>query len=372
MQQTRKLKRALLYMKKKYSNEKVDRLFGVVNRLGIKMMVVTLLIMVGSDVMIFTATIIVDMIGGGESSTVQILASLGASIIIGTMLAFIVWIIVLKPLSELVKGTKRVMDGDYSVRIDVGWVEKRTIRELKELIRDFNEMVEELQNTEMFRRDFISNFSHEFKTPLASIRGFARQLCEGDLTPEQQREFSKIILDETEYLSVMSQNTLLLTNIENHDIISERTEFSLDEQLRTCMLRLEPQWSEKDIEIDMEELDEVRFFWNEQLLAHVWNNLFDNAVKFTSEGGSIRVSCKRENDMVRVGVSDSGCGISKEAQPHIFEKFYQADSSHTTKGNGLGLALVKKIVELSGGNIRVESEPGCGTTFYVELRSDVK
>ena len=347
-------------------------MFGVVNRRGIKMMLLTLVIMVAADLLIFTATIIVDMIGGGESSTVQILASLGASIIIGTMLAFAVGIVVLKPLSELVKGTKRVMNGDYSVRIDVGWVEKRTIRELRELIRDFNEMVEELQNTEMFRKDFISNFSHEFKTPLASIRGFARQLCEGGLTSEQQREFSKIILDETEYLSVMAQNSLLLTNIENRDIVSDRTEFSLDEQLRTCMLRLEPQWSEKDIEIDMEELEDVRFFWNEQLLAHVWNNLFDNAVKFTQKGGLIRVSCKRTSGVVRVEVSDSGCGISKDALPHIFEKFYQADSSHATKGNGLGLALAKKIVELSGGNIRVESEIGRGTTFFVELKGDVK
>ena len=360
-------------MKNYYNdNEQVDRLFGVVNRLGVKMMLLTLVIMAGSDVLIFTATIIVDMIGGGESNTVHIIASLAASIIIGTMLAFVVGVVVLKPLSELIKGTKRVMRGDYSVHIDVGWVEKRTIRELKALIRDFNEMVEELQNTEMFRRDFISNFSHEFKTPLASIRGFARQLCEGGLTPEQQREFSKIILDETEYLSIMSQNTLLLTNIENRDIVSERTEFSLDEQLRTCMLRLEPQWSEKNIEIDMEGLEEVRFFWNEQILAHVWSNLFDNAVKFTPEGGVIRVSCKREDGAVKVEVSDSGCGISKEALPHIFEKFFQADRSHATRGNGLGLALAKQIVELSGGNISVESEPGRGTTFFVELRNDIK
>lgn len=359
-------------VKKKDTNEKVDRLFGVVNRLGVKMMLFTLIIMAGSDVLIFTATIIMDMIAGGESNTISILASLAASIIIGTMLSFIVWIVVLKPLSELIKGTKRVMNGDYSVRIDVGWVEKRTIRELRALIRDFNEMVEELQNTEMFRNDFISNFSHEFKTPLASIRGFARQLYEGDLTPEQQREFSKIILDETEYLSVMSQNTLLMTNLENKDIVTDRTEFSLDEQLRSCMLRLEPQWSEKNIEIDMEELEEVRFFWNEQLLAHVWNNLFDNAVKFTPEGGSICVSCRRESGAVKVVVADSGCGISADALPHIFEKFYQADKSHATKGNGLGLPLTKKIVELCGGSIHAESEPGRGTTFYVELRGETR
>lgn len=359
-------------MKKNRSNERVDHLFGVVNRLGVKMMLLTLIIMGGSDVLIFTATIIMDMIAGGESNTVHIIASLAASLIIGTMLAFIVGNMVLKPLSELIKATKRVMNGDYSVRLEMGWVEKRTIRELRDLISDFNEMVEELQNTEMFRNDFISNFSHEFKTPLASIRGFARQLCEGGLTPEQQKEFSKIILDETEYLSVMSHNTLMMTNLENKDIVSDRKDFSLDEQLRSCMLRLEPQWSEKNIEIDMGELEDVRFFWNEQLLAHVWNNLFDNAVKFTPEGGSIRVSCKRGGNTVTVVVADSGCGIPEDALGHIFEKFYQADHSHATKGNGLGLPLAKKIVELCGGEIRAESVPEKGTTFTVELRDNPK
>lgn len=345
-----------------------NRLFGVVNRLGMKMTIFTCIVILGADILTFTATFIMDMIAGGESSTVSIMASLAASMIIGVMLAFIVGNMVLKPLSLLIKATKRVMMGDYSVRVEMGWVERRTIRELRDLISDFNEMVEELQNTEMFRKDFINNFSHEFKTPLASIRGFARQLYEGGLTPEQQKEFSEIILDETEYLSVMSQNTLLLTNIENRYIISERTEFSLDEQLRSCMLRLEPQWSAKNIEIDMEELEDVRFFWNEQLLAHVWNNLFDNAVKFTPEDGSICVSCRREGEIVRVKVKDSGCGIPAESLPHIFDRFYQADSSHATKGNGLGLALVKKIVELCGGSISVSSEVGRGTEFTVELR----
>lgn len=354
------------------SNGKVDRLFGIVNRLGVKMMILTLIIMVSSDVLIFTATIIIDMIAGGESDTVNILSSLAASIIIGTMLAFIVGNMVLKPLSELIKATKRVMDGDYSVRLEMGWVERRTIRELRDLITDFNEMVEELQKTEMFRNDFINNFSHEFKTPLASIRGFARQLYEGGLSEERQREFSKIILEETEYLSAMSQNTLLMTNLENKDIVTDKTNFLLDEQLRGCMLKLEPQWSEKDIEIDMEQLDEVRFYWNEQLLAHVWNNLFDNAVKFTQRGGLIHVTCKRSNGSVTVTVSDNGNGISEEALPRVFEKFYREDKSHTTKGNGLGLPLVKKIVELCGGDIRVESVPEKGTTFIVKLKDNSK
>lgn len=356
-------------MKKNDSNGKIDRLFGIVNRLGVKMMIFTLIVMVSSDILIFTATFVLDMIAGGESNTVQIMASLAASIIIGAMLTFIVGNMVMKPLSELIKATKRVMDGDYSVRLEMGWVERRTIRELRELIKDFNEMVEELQNTEMFRNDFINNFSHEFKTPLASIRGFARQLYEGGLSEERQREFSKIILEETEYLSVMSQNTLLMTNLDNKDIVTDKTIFSLDEQLRSCMLRLEPQWSDKDIELDMEQLDEVRVYQNEQLLAHVWSNLFDNAVKFTPRGGMIRVTCRRGSNSVAVTVSDSGCGIPEDALPRIFEKFFQVDKSHATKGNGLGLPLVKRIVELCGGTIEVKSEVGKGTEFIIRLPS---
>ena len=345
-----------------------DRLFGIVNRFGVKLMLLTLVIILVADILTFTATIIIDMVMGGTSNTHDIIGLIIASAIIGALMSFAIGNAVLKPLSLLIKATKRVANGDYTAKLEMGWVERYTIRELRELIHDFNEMTEELQNTEMFRKDFISSFSHEFKTPLVSIRGFARQLYEGDLTPEQQREFSKIILDETEYLSVLSQNTLLMTNLENRDIVTEKTRFSLDEQLRGCMIRLEPQWSAKNIEIDMEALEEVSFFWNEQLLAHVWNNLFDNAVKFTQSGGMICVSCKRNGKEVVVKVTDSGCGIPESSLPHIFEKFYQADSSHATKGNGLGLPLVKRIIELCEGEITVNSEPGKGTEFTVILR----
>lgn len=358
-------------MKKKIKLDK-NHLFGVVNRLGMKLTILTLLISLAADILTFTAAIVIGFVTGGTNDTTQVIASAVASIIIGTLLSFIIGNTVLKPLSELIKATKRVAGGDYTVRLEIGWIEKHTVRELRELIGDFNEMTEELRNTELFRKDFISSFSHEFKTPLVSIRGFARQLYEGGLTTEQEREFSKIILDETEYLSVLSQNTLLMTNLENKDIVTEKTDFSLDEQLRGCMIRLEPQWSAKNIEIDMEGLDDVRFYWNEQLLAHVWNNLFDNAVKFTPEGGTIRASCKRQDGTVTVVIADSGCGIAEDALPHIFEKFYQADSSHATKGNGLGLPLVKRIVELCGGDIAVSSEPGKGTEFTVTLKAREK
>lgn len=346
------------------------RFFGGISRLGLKLSFLVLIIILGADVLTFTSTIVIGFVMGGTNDTVQVISAVGASIFIGVLLSFIIGNTVIQPLSELIKATKRVTGGDYTAKLEMGWSEKHTVRELSDLIRMFNEMTEELRSTELFRKDFISSFSHEFKTPLASIRGFARQLYEGGLTPGQEKEFSRIILEETEYLSELSSNTLLLTNLENKDIVTEKTEFSLDEQLRGCMLRLEPLWSEKDIEIDMEELESVRFFWNEQLLAHIWNNLFDNAVKFTPAGGTIKVGCRRSGGEVVVTVSDSGCGIAPEALSHIFEKFYQADSSHATRGNGLGLALVKRIAELCGGGVGVVSEKGKGTTFTVRLRDD--
>ena len=346
---------------------KLKKLKNPVNRLGLKLSLLILVIIVAADVLTIAARIIIDMVmSNGSSDTVDVIAAVGSSIVIGTLLSFIAGGMFLKPLAELIKATKKVSDGDYTAQVDIGWAEKHTVRELSNLIRVFNEMARELNNTAMFNKDFIASFSHEFKTPLVSIRGFARQLYKGDLTPEQQKEFSRIILEETEYLSELSSNTLLLTSLETSDIISGKTRFSLDEQLRSCMLRLEPQWSEKDLDLSMD-LDEVTFYWDELMLAHVWNNLFDNAVKFTPEGGRIYVTCRRSAGVITIRVRDSGVGIPQQALPHIFEKFYQADSSHATKGNGLGLPLAKKIVELCGGRIGVQSDLGKGTEFTVIL-----
>lgn len=340
-------------------------------KLTFKLSLLVIVLIVAAEFLSFTATIIIGYVTGGTNDTTAIVASVIASVIIGGLLSFIVWNIILHPLNELIKATRRVTRGDYSARLDMGWYEKHTVNELKQLIANFNEMTKQLSTTEMFRKDFISSFSHEFKTPLVSIRGFARQLHDGDLSPEQEKEFSRIILDETEYLTALASNTLLLTNLENRDIVTDITCFSLDEQLRNCMLSLEPQWSEKNIDIDME-LDEVNFNWNEQLLAHVWHNLFDNAIKFTPEGGRIEVSCTSKRKVVTVKISDTGCGIAEDSLPHIFDRFYQADESHATKGNGLGLSLVKRIVKLCGGLITVDSEYGKGSCFTVTLFQDNK
>ncbi len=355
--------------KSKYEKLKLRKKRRYTTRLTFKLALMVLIVFAIAEVLTFTGAIIIGYLGGGTNDTTTMIASIAASIVIGGLLAIIAGNIVLHPLAELIKATKKVIQGDYTAHLEMSWKEKYTVAELNQLISMFNEMTEELSRTEMFRKDFIANFSHEFKTPLASICGFARQLHEGNLTPEQQKEFSKIILDEAEYLSVLSANTLLLTNMENRDIISDKTSFSLDEQLRSCMLKLEPRWAEKNIEIDMD-LDEAEFFWNEQLLAHVWNNLFDNAVKFTPENGKICVKCREGSGVITVRVQNSGEGIPADALPHIFEKFYQADASHATKGNGLGLPLVKKVLSLCSGQISVHSSEGTGTEFTVTLYQD--
>ena len=273
---------------------------------------------------------------------------------------------VFMPLRKLTKLTKQVSEGNYDINTEgiTNFFTERT--DLGTLVESFEDMTQELSSTEIFRNDFIHNFSHEFKTPIISIRGFANQLYKGDLTPEQQREFAKIILDESEHLANMSSNVLLLSKLESQEIVSDREKFSLDEQLRTCMLLLEEQWSDKNITIDMD-LDEIEYYQNKDLLYHVWMNLFSNAIKFTLEGGTVTVKCHTANDAVFVAVSDNGIGMDEKTKNHIFEKFYQGDSSHATAGNGLGLSLVKRIVEMMEGRISVESSPDKGSTFIVSL-----
>lgn len=273
---------------------------------------------------------------------------------------------VFMPLRKLTKLTKQVSEGNYDINTEgiTNFFTERT--DLGTLVESFEDMTQELSSTEIFRNDFIHNFSHEFKTPIISIRGFANQLYKGDLTPEQQREFAKIILDESEHLANMSSNVLLLSKLESQEIVSDREKFSLDEQLRTCMLLLEEQWSDKNITIDMD-LDEIEYYQNKDLLYHVWMNLFSNAIKFTLEGGTVTVKCHTANDAVFVAVSDNGIGMDENTKNHIFEKFYQGDSSHATAGNGLGLSLVKRIVEMMEGRISVESSPDKGSTFIVSL-----
>lgn len=273
---------------------------------------------------------------------------------------------ILKPLKELTRATKEIAAGNFNIKVDNVLNPFNESSELGTLVDGFNHMATELKSTEMFRNDFIHNFSHEFKTPIISIRGFARQLYQGNLTPEQEREFARIIMDESEQLANMSSNVLLLTKLENQEIVTDKTTFSLDEQLRNCLILFEEQWSEKNLNLDLD-LEEITIHQNAEILAHVWKNLISNAIKFSKQNGFLNIKCKRTVDHIHISIEDTGSGMTEQTMAQIFDKFYQGDTSHATPGNGLGLPLTKRIVEMVGGKIFVKSTYGKGSTFTVHL-----
>ena len=269
---------------------------------------------------------------------------------------------ILRPIRNLGSAMNRVAGGDFKLRID------STSRsgDIQQLYKDFNVMVSELEKTEVLQSDFVSNVSHEFKTPINAIEGYTMLLQgTGEGTPEQ-REYVEKILHNTRRLSSLIGDILLLSKVENQTIAREETEFRLDEQVRQSILSLEPQWSEKETDFDVE-LEEISYCGDERLLMHVWNNLIGNAVKFNPPNAAVRLRLSRSDGGVIFTVEDEGPGIPPEAQKHIFDKFYQGDSSHREEGNGLGLALVKRILNVCGGEIAQENLPGRGCRFTVRL-----
>ena len=267
----------------------------------------------------------------------------------------------LGPIIQLSQAAKLVAKGDFTVRLP-----EESQDEMNELIHSFNSMTKDLGSIEMFRTDFINSFSHEFKTPIVSIRGFARQLQRDDLTEEQRREYATIIADESQRLVDLATKILMLSKLDNQQIVTEKSDFRLDEQLRTCILLMEKQWSSKKLSLDIE-LEDVQCRANAEMLSQAWVNLLSNAIKFTPAGGSIGIYLRKEDNSAIVQIRDSGIGMSKDVQAHIFEKFYQGDASHYPEGNGLGLPMVKRIIDLSDGTIQVESEEGKGSTFTIAL-----
>lgn len=290
-----------------------------------------------------------------------------ACTIIGTGAAAVLSKWILAPLKEMIDATERIAKGDFEVHIQENFSETSDFGRLQ---RSFNHMAAELGGIEMFRNDFINNFSHEFKTPIVSLRGFAHQLKMGELTEEEQREYIRIIAAESDRLAKMSTNILLLSKLENQGIVTDKTEFYLDEQIRACLLLLEKQWSDRDIELNID-LDEVKYCFNEDMLSQVWLNLFGNAFKFTPRYGTVSCTLREAEGVVTVTISDTGVGMSEDVSRHIFEKFYQGDTSHAGDGNGIGLTIVQRVMALCGGHVAVRSLPGQGATFVVTLPSTV-
>ena len=270
----------------------------------------------------------------------------------------------LKPIRELIDGMDRLASGDFKTRIRAGRIMGRYSAYV-DVTESFNKMAQELESTEMLRTDFINNFSHEFKTPIVSIAGFAKLLKRGNLSEKEKTQYLDAIEEESMRLSAMATNVLSLTKVENQTILTDVTEYNLSEQIRSCMLLLESKWSKKDIELELD-FGEHTIRANEELLKQVWINLLDNAVKFTPDGHTIQVKIAEKDQKLTVTVRNTGSQIPPERQEKIFRKFYQADESHASQGNGIGLAIVKRIVELHGGSVGVSSEDEV-TTFTVKL-----
>lgn len=302
------------------------------------------------------------MIPPAHMATIIPIMMIVGSVLLGTFLSALVGSKFLRPVRRLSQALDAVSKGDFSVRVPVS----RGPEELVALQESFNHMAEDLSGIEMFRNDFIDSFSHEFKTPIVSIRGFARQLARGSLSEEQRQEYLDIIVRESERLSRLSTNVLLLSRLENQKIVTNKTEFYLDEQIRGCILLLEKQWSEKEIEFYLD-MEEVSYRTNEELLSQVWVNLLGNAVKFSKPGGTVEVICTHADRSVVVSIADHGMGMDEETLRHAFEKFYQGDASRASEGNGIGLSIVRRICELCGGSVTVSSAPGEGTRFTVVL-----
>ena len=272
-----------------------------------------------------------------------------------------------RPVNQIMRALDQVMQGDFSVRIP-------PVKEFagetgfNEIINAINKMTKELQGTETLRTDFVANVSHELKTPLAVMANLSTMLQQPGISEEERVEYAKAISHSSRRLAALITNILKLNKLENQQIFPKHEEYDLSGQLCEALLQFEDAWEVKTLSIETNIEDEVKICSDPELLSLVWNNLISNAVKFTPAGGTIGVSLKTEGAAVVVSVRDTGCGMTAETGKHIFEKFYQGDTSHATQGNGLGLALVKRVMDILSGEISVCSTPGLGSTFTVRLR----
>ncbi len=296
------------------------------------------------------------------SRIVTILWVAGFSVIVGMVIASRLSKYFLWPVKQLTEANEKVAKGDFSVRVP-----ESSLGRTNNLMHSFNRMTKELESMQVFRDDFIHVFTHEFKTPIVSIQGFARQLMRDDISEEDRREYARIIVEETQRLGSLSTNVMRLGRLETQDCVSDRTEYRLDEQIRSCILLLQKDWTEKRLDLDID-LESVVYNGNYDLMSEVWLNLLSNAIKFTGEGGSITVRLFRQADSAVVKIRDTGIGMSQETLDHMFEKYFRGDNMQSFEGIGLGLALVNRIISISNGEISAVSKENEGTEFIVKLK----
>lgn len=291
---------------------------------------------------------------------VIVLICAAASITLGSFMTAVTIQLPMLPVKKLIRGMTRLANGHFEERMEF-----REMSAMKEVGDAFNALASELENTEMLRSDFVNNFSHEFKTPIVSIRGFAKILQRPDLTESQRQEYVGIIVDESTRLANMATNVLNLTKIEKQTILASKHEFNLSEQLRRCILLLEKKWDSKNLKL-LADFPECMFAGDEELLKEVWVNLLDNAIKFSPEGAELEVRMARHGQWQEVAVINHGPQITPEQQKRLFDKFWQGDPSRAAEGTGIGLSIVKKVVELHNGQVEVQSTQQA-TAFTVRL-----
>ena len=352
--------------KRSDSQKPIKSLFSFHEYVAIFLIIVALL--TSSFILFFTLTRVKITF---EDARYAALATFANIFLISLLLTFISGLqkklTVEKPVKKILEATRSIANGRLDTRIPTRKVPKEKFNEFDLIIENINLMAGELSGTEILRNDFISNVSHEIKTPLAAIQNYCVLLQDPELSPKKRQEYAKAANASCKRLSALITNILKLNKLENQTIFPERKRFNLSEQLCSCMLDFETIWEKKNIEIDADIDQDIYMEGDEELLSLVWNNLLSNALKFTDEGGRVAVSLKQEGERIIAKVSDNGCGIDSESMKRIFEKFYQGDTSHASAGNGLGLALAHKVVELSGGSIEVDSTPGVGSVFKVIL-----
>lgn len=269
-----------------------------------------------------------------------------------------------RPVKRIKSALRQITNGDFSVRLHT----QGSSSNFAEIMESINTMTAELSGVETLRSDFISNVSHEMKTPLAVIGNYGTLLQDRSLSEEKRIEYAKAVTDSARRLAELMTNILKLNRLENQQIYPQTKEYDISEQLCECLLQFETVWEDKGIEIETDIVENVTVNADAELLSIVWNNLFSNAFKFTEKGGKVTVSLLADSQFVTIKVTDTGCGMTSEVGSHIFEKFYQGDTSHATQGNGLGLALVKRIIDITDGVISVNSSIGIGSTFTVRIR----
>lgn len=296
-----------------------------------------------------------------HQKSILIMIALIFCIIIGSILMFFATKRISKPIKYISDVTKEVSKGNFDISINY-----ENDDEIGVLAKNFNTMIKELKNMEYLRKDFISNVSHEFKTPIASIQGFVELLKNNEVSQDKKEEYINIIIDETERLSKLTSNMLKISRLDNQVIPNKQEEFSLDEQIRKIVLLLQDKWEEKEIGLNIN-LEDTKFYGDKELIEQIWINIIENAIKFSNFKGEISINLKNFKNYIVIEVCDNGIGMSKEVQKRVFEKFYQGDNSRAREGSGLGLSIVKRIIDIYKGDIEIESNIGVGTKFKVIL-----